>query len=453
VADRAHPYLPTTDDRRRRALEAAGLTEDYLHKSVPPELRLAGKLAIPEALCELELTRHAEHLAGANHTSASAISFLGGGVYDHFIPAAVDAIASRGEFLTAYTPYQAEASQGSLEATFEYQTMMASLSGMDISNAGVYDGATATAESVLMAHRIAKSGDAVVVSAAVHPEYIEVLRTYLQFTDIKIRVAPAGGGATDVGGVGELARGAFAVVAANPNFFGCVEDLGAIFAAAKAAGAMSIAVVNPITLGVLEAPGRLGADIVCGDGQPLGCPQYYGGPAFGFMATRMEYLRQLPGRIVGETTDAAGRRGWCLTFQTREQHIRREKATSNICTNHALMALRATAYLSLLGPAGLREVGQLCAAGAHYAAEKIGAIKGFRMTSNAAFFHEFVVTCPRPGAEIAEAAGREGILAGVPLGRFFAGRENDLLIAVTEKRTKDDIDRLAAALARAGGAR
>jgi glycine dehydrogenase subunit 1 len=447
----AHPYLPTSAQERRRALEAVGLDEEYLVASIPPDMRLKSPLSIPEGLCEIELTRHVKALAAANHTTGELVSFLGGGSYDHFIPAAVDNIASRGEFVTAYTPYQPEASQGALEATFEYQTMIAELTGMEISNAGVYDGATATAEAVFMARRIRKSGGAVVVSGALGPEYIEVLRTYLSFGGTEVRIAAADGGVTDVEAVRRLAEGAFAVVAANPNFFGCVEDLGSIFAAARERGALSIAVVNPITLGVLEAPGRLGADIVCGDGQPLGCYQYYGGPAFGFMAARMEHLRQLPGRIVGETTDGEGRRGWCLTFQTREQHIRRERATSNICTNHALMALRSAVYLSLVGPQGLAEVGRLSASGAHYAAERIAGLKGYRLTYDAPFFHEFTVTCPRPAAEIIASARREGILAGVPLARFCPRRANDLLIAVTEKRTKEEVDRLVECLAGAGG--
>ncbi len=450
-AGKEHPYLPTTDIQRAEALEAAGLTEEYLVQSILPDLRLQKPLDIPRALSEPELTRHARLCAGRNSTTAEAASFLGAGCYDHFIPAAVDAVAARGEFLTAYTPYQAEAGQGTLSAIFEYQTMIASLTGADVSNAGVYDGATAVAEAVLMAKRLHRKSSKVVVSASLHPEYIETLRTYVQFTDIEIITTRLENGVTNVADIAANAAGAFAVVAANPGFLGSIEPLRDIFDVARAQGALSIAVVNPFTLGVLEAPALLGADIVCGDGQPLGCYQYYGGPAFGFMATRMEYIRQLPGRVAGETRDASGRRGFTLTFQTREQHIRRERATSNICTNHALMSLRATVYLSLLGPRGLREAGEASTALAHYAARKIAAVDGYSLVYDAPFFNEFAVTCPRRAADVVRDVRGDGILAGVPLERFFPGREKDLLVAVTEKRTVDEIDALAAALERAGG--
>jgi len=449
-----HPYLPMTEDERKKALYAAGLKEGELFSSIPDELRLKRPLDLPAASGELELTREFHALMSRNTTTAQAISFLGGGVYDHFVPAAVDAIASRGEFVTAYTPYQAEASQGSLAAFFEFQTMIVQLTGMEVANAGVYDGATATAESVLMARRLTKGrGGAVVVSAAVHPEYVEVLRTYLQWNGIEMRLAPADNGATDCGQLERLAKGSFAAVVANPNVYGSVEDLAGLFAAAKREGALCIAVANPITLGVLEAPGAFGADIVCGDGQPLGCYQNFGGPSFGFMAARRKDVRQLPGRLVGETTDAEGRRGFCLTLQTREQHIRRERATSNICTNHALMTIRATVYMALLGPRGLAEVARQCAAKAHYAAAKIAALPGYRLTYGAPFFHEFVVTCPRPASDVAAQAALEGIFPGVPLSRLWPERTGELLIAVTEKRTREDIDRLVGALGRIGGVR
>ncbi len=281
-----------------------------------------------------------------------------------------------------------------------------------------------------------------------------MLRTYTQFNGFEVRVAPAPGGVTDVDAARALFDGAFAFVAANPNFYGSIEDLRALFAAARGAGLMTIAAVNPATLGVLEAPGALGADIAVGEGQPLGCPQYYGGPGFGFLAARKEHVRQIPGRLVGQTVDADGRRAFCLTFQTREQHIRRAGATSNICTNNALMTLRAVVYMSLVGREGLREVGMLSAAGAHYAAARIAALPGYALAyAGKPFFNEFVVSCPRPAREVVAAAAERGILAGVPMDRFYGERTHDLLVAVTEKRTRDEIDALAAALGETGGAR
>ena len=447
----AREYIPLTAEGEARLNEAIGDRAERLFETVPDELRLTRDLDLPEPLAEDDLTRLARNLAGANITCAQTASFLGAGCYDHFIPAAVDEMALRGEFLTAYTPYQAEASQGTLTATFEYQTMIAELTGLEISNASVYDGATALAESVLMARRIRRGGGAVVVSEAVHPEYLEVLRTYLQFSDVEVRTAPLDGGVTDLEKLSGLLDGAFAVVAASPNFYGAVEDLRSIFEAGNEAGALGIAVVNPISLGVLEAPGNLGAEIACGDGQPLGCPQSFGGPAFGFIATREKHIRKLPGRIVGETRDPEGRRGFCLTFQTREQHIRREKATSNICTNNALMAIRAAVYCSLLGPTGIREVGQRCLAKAHYAAERISYLGGYELALDVPFFDEFLIRTPVPAREVVHIAAEKGFLAGVPLSRFFPERENELLVAVTERRQRVEIDEFAEVLDEIGG--
>ncbi|MBI4581299.1 MAG: aminomethyl-transferring glycine dehydrogenase subunit GcvPA, partial [Planctomycetes bacterium] len=340
-------YTQLTESDVRHMLDTTGAERvEDLFRDIPPESRLQRSLDLPAALTELELLDELDRLARANHDCNELTCFLGGGMYDHFIPTVVDALASQSEFVTAYTPYQAEASQGSLQAFYEYQTLICQLTGMDVSNASLYEGSTATAEAVLMA-RSHTGRRRVVVSVAVHPDTRAVLATYLRELPMELTIVQTAGGRTDVDDLRRAVNDeTAAVVVANPNFFGCVEPLGKVAALAHERGAVVIAAVDPISCGLLKTPGELGADIVVGDGQPLGIPMSYGGPTCGFMACKAEFMRKMPGRLVGATTDRSGRRAYCLTLQTREQHIRRERATSNICTNQGLLALRVAIYLS-----------------------------------------------------------------------------------------------------------
>ncbi len=436
-------YIPHDADDVRSMLKTIGVDSvDALFEGLPPEARLAREMKLPPALTEPELRARFASLAAETRTDV--VSFLGAGCYEHFIPAAVDAISSRGEFLTAYTPYQPEASQGSLQAFFEFQTLIARLTGCEVSNASLYDGATALAEAVLMA-RHATGRENVVISAGLHPEYRAVVETYLRNVAPEIRTL-----AHDAGRIGAealkeaLAGEPAAVVVQSPDFFGVVHHWEPLVKSARDAGALLIAVADPISLGLLKRPGELGADIVVGEGQPLGIPRSFGGPGFGFLATRMDLVRRMPGRLVGEALDRHGRKGYVLTLQAREQHIRRERATSNICTNHALLALRATIYLSLMGPKGLRSVAELCLAKAHYAAERLAAIPGVRLRfKDAPFFCEFAVELLKDAAKVRAGAIAQGIDPGVDLGRFDPALSRTLLVAVTECRTKAEIDRLA----------
>jgi glycine dehydrogenase subunit 1 len=446
------PYLPNTEADRRAMLEAIGARSiDELFAMVPEELRLDRALGLPAAMGEMELTACMKDLAGRNVAAAETACFLGGGSYDHFIPAVVDFVAARSEFYTSYTPYQPEASQGNLQALFEYQTLVARLTGMDVSNSSLYDGAGATAEAVLMALG-ATGRPRVVIPESVHPEYRQVLATYLANLDAEIVTLDAckTGAATAESIERAVDERTACVVVQQPNFFGCLEEVEAAAEIAHRAGALMVAVVDPISLGLLKRPGDYGADIVAAEGQSLGNPMAFGGPYLGILACRERFVRRMPGRLVGQTLDRQGRRCWVLTLQTREQHIRREKATSNICTNQALLALRAAVYLAAMGPAGLRDVAELCLQKARYARERLAAAGKLASAFDRPVFKEFVVRLPGGGREDVEAlvarALERDILAGVPLSRWYPELSDCLLVAVTEKRTKAEIDRLAECL-------
>ncbi len=446
------PYISLTEPEIREMLDRIGVeTIDDLFAPIPEQARFTGKLDLPAAASEIEITRELTEAAVRTTTLDRMNSFLGAGAYDHFIPSVIDHLAGRTEFYTAYTPYQPEASQGMLTAIFEYQSMIAALTRMEVSNASLYDGASGLAEAVMMAVSIHRRRKKVVVSAAIHPEYLATIRTYLTNLDTALEVVCTEGGVTDARALAAAVdQDTICVAFQNPNFFGNIEDVVALSRIAREQGALVIASVDPISLGILAPPGEYDADICVGEGQALGGELFFGGPYFGFFAAKMDYIRRIPGRIVGETEDGEGRRGYVLTFQTREQHIRRAKATSNICTNQGIIALRGAIYLACLGPHGIREVGELCLAKSHYAAEKLAAIPGYRLAFDAPFFKEFVLECPKPAAEIACDVWPDGIQPGVALSRWFPEMENHLLVAVTEKKSREEIDALADALARAG---
>jgi glycine dehydrogenase subunit 1 len=441
------PYIPQTDDDQQAMLEAIGVASlEELFETVPSELRLDRPLDLPAAMGEIELTAHLQQLAARNTSAAQAVCFLGAGSYDHFIPAVVDFVAARSEFYTSYTPYQAEASQGSLQALFEYQTLITQLTGMDVSNSSLYDGGSAAAEAVLMALGASGRSARVVVAQSVHPEYRQVLATYLANLNTELITIGTPDGAVAPEKLEAAVDGQTAcVLLQHPNFFGCLEEVEAAAEIAHRAGALLIVAVDPISLGLLKRPGDYGADIVVAEGQSLGNPMAFGGPYLGILACREQFVRRMPGRLVGQTVDRRGRRCWVLTLQTREQHIRREKATSNICTNQGLIALRAAVYLATMGPTGMRQVAELCLQKARYAAQRLTAGASLSMAFNRPTFKEFVVrSSHRPVEELLEAARAEGIFAGVPLGRWYPELADCLLVAVTEKRTKEQIDHLAA---------
>ncbi len=434
-------YIPHTDLDREEMLAAVGVKQiDDLYPDIPKSVRFPD-LDLPPALTEMEVAEELQLLSEANLDTRHASCFLGAGAYNHFIPSVVDHILRRNEFYTAYTPYQPEVSQGTLQAIYEYQSLMCQLTGMDVSNASHYDGATALAEAVILAlnqHRLKRKK--IVLSAGIHPQYREVVRTYMSGHGLRIvgdesrQFDPA-----------DAARGIdedTAMVAVQyPDFFGRILDFTALGEAAAAAGALLCVVVNPLALGMLKPPSEFGADVVVGEGQPLGIPISFGGPYLGIFTTKEAYVRKMAGRLVGETVDSRGQRGYVLTLTPREQHIRREKASSNICTNQALMALAVTVYLSALGRSGLRRVAELCYHKAHYAAERIGELDGFDLwDQQGEFFHEFAVKCPKPVAEINEALLDYEILGGYDLGRDYSELENHMLIAVTELLHKEDID-------------
>jgi glycine dehydrogenase subunit 1 len=420
---------------------------DALFDVIPADVRFP-KLDLPNGLSELEVTRHLRALASENQAAGSLACFLGAGVYNHHIPAAVPALATRGEFLTSYTPYQPEISQGTLQATFEFQSLVCELFELDVANASLYDGATAVAEAVLMAERVTRR-ERVVLAGSLHPEYRSVVETYVAERGTELVTAEVrlqGGALAEADLAALLDERTACCVVQQPSFFGTIGDFAALRAACDRVGALLVMVCNPTALGMLQSPGAAGADIAVAEGQPLGVPMSYGGPWVGLMATRQKYVRQMPGRIVGAAKDGSGRRGYVLTLQAREQHIRREKATSNVCTNEALLALHATIYLSLLGPDGLRQVAESCYQYAHYAAAAIAKLPGFDVVGPAPFFHEFVVRCPRPPEELNRKLLGAGILGGLPLARHYPSLADCMLLCCTEQNTRAEIDALVAAL-------
>jgi glycine dehydrogenase subunit 1 len=438
-------YLSLTDADRDAMLAAIGVgTVEELFREIPAGVRFDRELAVPPALTEVELQRHLEELAGRN--VVDEVCFLGAGIYDHHVPAVVDAVLQRGELLTAYTPYQPEMSQGVLQAVFEYQTAICELTGMDVSNASGYDGTTVAADACFVAKH-ATGRSKIVITEATNPQVRQVVKTYAPGFGLEVVEVPHEGGVTDPQRVRAAAQDAAAVIFQTPNFFGCLEAAPDLAAAANDAGAMAIAHVDPVSLGVLEAPGNYGCAMAIGEGQQAGNAMCYGGPHYGFLAARTEFIRRLPGRIVGETVDVAGERGYVLTLQTREQHIRREKATSNITTNQTLLALAGLVHLSLLGPQGLRELGETCMALAGYAKEQLVANGLELVFPEQATFKEFAVRTGRNAREALADARAAGIYAGYPLGRDYPGLDDALLVAVTEKRTVEEIDRLVEVLA------
>jgi len=414
---------------------------DDLFSPIPPRFRVKGELNIPRGVSELELLEDTGKLASRNRNCAEKVCFLGGGAYDHFIPTLVDALAAQSEFLTAYTPYQAEASQGILQLFYEFQTMICLLTGMEVANASLYEVASAAAEAVLMATAIT-GRRRIIIAEATHPDTQRTLTAYMKQQDVEVLAVPSRDGVVDEQALGALLTDSTAaVVVQSPNFFGCIERLDRIIPAIHARGALAIVSTDPIAGGVLKPPGAFDADIVVGEGQALGIPLQYGGPYLGLLATREKFLRKMPGRVVGMTTDLNGDRGFCLALQTREQHIKRERATSNICTNQGLLAIRASIYMAAMGKHGIGAVASRCFDKAHYAAEKIAGLKGYEMRfPKAPYFKEFAVQTSR-GVDKALAKCRErGILGGVPLGRFDERYADCFLVAVTEKRTKKEID-------------
>lgn len=443
-------YIPHTERETEEMLRTIGIKSlDELFQVVPAAHRFP-QLNLPPALTEMELVTEMQNIASANETTRDLISFLGAGAYNHYIPSAVDSLLRRGEFYTAYTPYQPEISQGTLKAIFDYQSLIAALTGMEVSNASHYDGATAVAEAVSMAFaNFRGKRSKIVLSPALNPQYRETVRTYNESSPLNIvgdeAVADPNAGPEAL--LPLIDSQTALVVVQYPDFFGRIYDFTTLAEAVHAAGALLAVSVNPLSLGLLTPPGDFGADIVTGEGQPLGIPLSFGGPYLGIFATRKEYVRKMAGRLVGETVDNRGQRAYVLTLTAREQHIRREKATSNICTNQALIALAATIYMSLLGKNGLREVAELCYHKAHYAASEIAALPGFELWSGAQFFNEFVVRCPRPVEEINDHLLDHGILGGYDLGQDFPELKNHLLVAVTEMNSREDIDLLVDTLA------
>ena len=436
-------YLSLTDADRDEMLAAIGVSSvEELFEQIPPGVRLGRDLDVPPALGEAELARHIEELAARNVHTGAELSFLGAGIYDHYVPSVVDVVLSRGEFLTAYTPYQPEMSQGTLQAIFEYQTVICELTGMDVSNASGYDGCTVAADACYVARHVSDRRK-IVLAEALNPQVRQVVKTYAPGFGFEVVEVPHTDGTTDPNKVAEAARDAAAVLFQQPNYLGCLEPAPELAEAANEAGALSIAHVDLMSLGVLEAPGVYGCSIALGEGQSAGNWQSYGGPHYGFLASRGDFVRRMPGRIVGETVDADGRRAFVLTLQTREQHIRREKATSNITTNQTLLAHAGLATLSWLGPQGLREVGETCLALAQYARERVPLESAFA----AASFKEVAFRTPIPAREVIRRSRERGVHPGYALGRDYEGMEGVLLVALTEKRTVDDIDRLAAVLA------
>ncbi|MBI1793066.1 MAG: aminomethyl-transferring glycine dehydrogenase subunit GcvPA [Chloroflexi bacterium] len=446
-------YIPHSPKERDAMLAAIGVKSlDELFKDIPAKHRFP-KLDLPPALTEMEAAAELAELAESNeNVRGDLISFLGAGAYNHYIPAVVNHIISRGEFYTAYTPYQPEISQGTLQAAFEYQSLISALTGMDVSNASHYDGATAAAEAVNLAYaQFRGKRKRVVISPTVHPQYRAVIRTYTQ--GMGLEVAGDNAGADLESGPEALAslidENTMLVIVQYPDFFGRVYDYSAFIESAHGKGALVCVVANPTALGLFKTPGAMGADIVVGEGQPLGIPMWFGGPWLGFFTTKKSFVHKMAGRLVGETVDNRGQRSYVLTLTSREQHIKRERATSNICTNQGLLALASAVYMSVLGKNGMRQVAELCYHKAHYAAERLSQIEGYGMCFPEPFFHEFVLCCPKPAAEVNAHLLEHGILGGYDLGQDYPALKNHLLIAVTEMNSKEDIDMLVDALSEA----
>jgi glycine dehydrogenase subunit 1 len=441
-------FIPHTDAERELMLRKIGVSDlEDLFQDVPAEQRFP-QLHLPPGLTEMEAVAELQGLAYGNESTRDLVSFLGAGAYNHYIPAAVDSILRRGEFYTAYTPYQPEISQGTLQAIFEYQSLITALTGMEVSNASHYDGATAVAEAVNMAYaNFRGKRTKVLISPALHPQTIETIKTYTSGSNIALTACEMDPFSSPEKLIPLIDNQTALVVVQYPDFFGRIYDHHSLAEAAHQAGALFAVAINPIALGLLTPPGQFGADIVTGEGQPLGIPLSYGGPYLGLFATKTEYVRKMAGRLVGETVDNRGQRAYVLTLTAREQHIRREKATSNICTNQGLMALASAVYLSLLGKHGLKKVAELCYHKAHYTAELISKVKGFQVMADQPFFNEFVVQCPKPAKEINSGLLEYGILGGFDLGEAYGPTmEPLLLVAVTEMNSREDIETLAEAM-------
>jgi glycine dehydrogenase subunit 1 len=440
-------YLPLTEADRRAMLATIGVPSvDALFADVPAAAWRDGLVDLPLAMGELAVERRVGAMAAKNVAAGSVPFFVGGGAYRHHVPASVDHLIQRGEFLTSYTPYQPELAQGTLQSLFEFQTQVALLSGMEVANASLYDGATACAEAVAMARRVTRRGRAI-LSAGLHPHYRAVCETYGRVGDDRLTALPPRPGDEDLAAL--VDAGTACVVVQNPDFFGELRDYSALAETCHARGALLVVIVTEIvSLGAVMSPGEMGADIVAAEGQSLGNALNFGGPYVGLFATREQHVRQMPGRLAGQTTDADGRRGWVLTLSTREQHIRREKATSNICTNAGLCALAFTIHLALLGEAGLTRLARLNHEAAVAAAERLEAVPGVSLVTGH-FFNEFTIRLPRPAAAIVDRLAERGILAGIPVSRLCPGLDDLLLVAATETTTDDDIDRLAEALTEA----
>lgn len=441
-------YTQLTSGDVDQMLDTIGVAStDELFETVPREIRAKKPLNIPDGISELELLTDTQALAAKNNDCSRLTCFLGGGAYDHFVPTLVDALAGQSEFLTAYTPYQAEASQGILQLFYEFQTMICELTGMEVANASLYEGATAAAEAVIMAANITRRNN-IVVSEAVHPDTMRVLKTYAYEREFEIATVPAPDGSVDPGELKKrLSDGVAGVVVQSPNFYGIVERIDQLVPVIHDAGALAIVATDPIAGGLLKRVGDFDVDIVVGEGQALGIPLQYGGPYLGLLACREAYLRKMPGRVVGVAHDASGRRGFCLALQTREQHIKRERATSNVCTNQGLLATRAAIYMASLGKAGIREVASQCFDKAHYAAERIAALDGYSLRFDQPFFKEFVVQTTRDVGSALASCRKRGVLCGPDLGRFDKSLAGCFLVAVTEKRSKAEIDELVSGLA------
>ncbi len=440
-------YIPNSPEERAEMLESIGLSAAAdLFRSIPADVQLGRSLEITEPLAEPEVIAALEEMAARN-TAASKPSFLGAGVYSHFSPTIVDHLIQRSEFFTSYTPYQPEISQGTLQYIFEFQTLICQLTGMEVANASMYDGSTAMAEAYLMAQRVTRRNK-IVVAESVHPEYRAVARTYTQHGDAEIVTAAFDEKTGRVADLSILDDKTAALVVQSPNFFGCIENLERLAGAAHAVGALFVVVVTEaVSFGLLKSPGECGADIVVGEGQSFGIPMSFGGPHVGLFATRETFVRQMPGRLCGVAFDKDGNRGFVLTLSTREQHIRREKATSNICTNQGLIALAATIYMEAMGRKGLREVAEQNAQKAAYAAKQIAELEGFEIAFSAPTFNEFVVRGPKPANEILEILRtKNDIIGGLALSEYYSERPNEFLVCVTETLNKGQIERLTGGL-------